>query len=418
MSLNAILDQFCPDLKEYEQLYRDIHQDPELSCKESKTSEIVYKRLEKLDGIKLHKGIGGHGVVAVIENGAGKTVLLRADMDALPMPEKTGLPYASHKKQVDVYGKEVPVMHSCGHDMHTTVLLAVSSLLHKARDRWAGTLILLFQPSEELASGARAMVKDGLFDKVPRPDILLAQHVHPARTGMVELSPGPILTAVDSLEVIIHGRGGHGARPDTTIDPVLLTCHIIVRLQSITTREVRPGELAVISAGSIIAGETANIIPDEARFKVTIRSYNVELQKRLVDSVKRVIHAECQATGVEKPPEIAEIMHAPSTVNDADLTAELKDSFDRHFGEDSTALVPFAASEDFSELARAIDKPYLFWTFGGTDKEKYDEAARNGTLARLPHNHSPLFAPVIQPTMKTAVRSFAVAAFTFLDENF
>lgn len=215
----------------------------------------------------------------------------------------------------------------------------------------------------------------------------------------------------------IFGRGGHGARPDTTIDPVLLTAHIIVRLQSIVSREVRPGELGVISTGSIIAGETANIIPDEARFKLTIRAYSLDLQKRLVESVKRVVRAECQASGVEKEPQINTIMQAPSTVNDEKLTVQLKESFDAHFGHNSVPLDPFPASEDFSVLARSIEKPYLFWVFGGTDEKKWDDAVSSGTVMKLPWNVSHLDSHIHPQALITAAFAFVCSGNTTDDEN-
>ncbi len=415
-TVSAILDEFRPSFSFYETTYKEIHQDPELSCQETRTASIASQHLKSLS-FEVHERVGGHGVVGVLANGSGPTVLLRADMDALPVSEDTGLPYSSTKTMKDVDGKEVPVMHACGHDMHVTSLMATASLLHAARSKWMGTLIALFQPNEELAGGAQAMVDDGLYTKfgIPLPDIVLGQHVFSTLpAGVVSLGPGPMLAAVDSLEIRIYGKGGHGTRPDIAIDPILTASHIVVRLQSITSREVKPGETAVISCGSIHGGEASNIIPDYVDLKLTIRAYNPQIHDKLLESVRRVVRAECEASGVVKEPRFKTIMHAPSTINDLEKSSILSSAFKAYFKEKAWDMEALPGSEDFSVLARACNAPYLFWMYGGTEPQQWDEAKKAGKLNEIPFNHNAGFKTVVQPTMRTATDAFALAALTFL----
>ena len=301
--------------------------------------------------------------------------------------------------------------------MHVALLMATAKLLLDAKSQWRGTLVCLFQPAEELAQGALAMINDGLFKYekygVPTPDIILAQHTHAVRAGRVNLSPGPVLTAITSFDVRIFGKSGHVCRADMCIDPVLIACSAVVRLQGIVNKEVRPEEFAVVSCASIHGGSAANIVPDYVDFKVTIRAYNQEVHHRLVAAARRVIKAECEmATAPE--PDIKVFMEAPATVNDKKSEAILKSAFDAHFGEDSTPLYPFGASEDFSYLAAACGAPYLFWMFGCIDPELWDRKEKEGKLTEVPHHHSAFYAPVIQPTMKNALDAFAIGALTFL----
>ena len=421
MDHKSTLDQYRPDLKFFEQTYRDIHQNPELSKQESRTASIVADYLKCLSNFKVHEGIGGYGVVGVLSNGPGPVVLLRADMDALPHLEQTGLPYASTKTATDAEGKTTPVMHACGHDMHTAALMAVAKLLHSALSKWSGTLICLFQPAEELAQGAKAMVDDGLYDQekhgIPVPDVVVGQHVHAIKTGIVALSGGPILTAVDSLEVRIFGRSGHISRSDLCVDPVITASQIVVHLQSLVTKEVRPEDFAVVACASIHGGSAANIVPDFVDLKISIRSYRPEVHERLVAGVRRVVRAECEASGslAVHEPAFKTIMHAPPTVNDVEKSKVLKKAFEGYFGDRAIDSDPFGASEDFSYLATACGAPYVFYMFGCVDADVWDEAERNGKLDGIPHNHSAFFAPVVQPTMRTGVDAFALAALTFLN---
>ena len=419
MDRTSVINRFRPDLKPFEQVYRNIHQNPELSKQEVLTASLAATHLKALSGFVVHERIGGYGVVGVLENGVGPTVLLRADMDALPHLESTGLDYASTKVVTGNDGKQTPVMHACGHDMHVASLMATATLLHAAKSQWSGSLICLFQPAEETASGARAMVADGLYEKynIPMPDIVLGEHVHALKTGIVAINAGPVLTAVDSFDVRIFGKSGHICRADLCVDPILIASQIVVRLQSIVTKEVRPEEFAVVACASIHGGSAANIVPDFVDMKISIRSYLPAVHERLITAVKRVVRAECQASGSEKEPEFKTIMHAPSTINDPQNTEILKTAFTEHFGDKATESDPFGASEDFSELAKACGAPYLFFMYGCVDEQKWDEAEKAGRLSEIPHNHSAFFAPVIQPTMKTAVDAFAVAALTFFDRS-
>lgn len=421
MDRATILNEYRPQLDRFEEVYRDIHRNPELSKHEVRTSSIVASHLDTLSGFTVHRGVGGHGVVGVLRNGSGPTVLLRADMDALPHLEQTNLEYASTKVAKGPDGKDTAVMHACGHDLHTATLMAVATLLHTAKSHWRGNLICLFQPDEETSYGAQSMIADGLYDQekygIPIPDIVLGQHTHAIKAGVVALSGGPILTAVDSFEVRIFGKSGHISRPDICIDPVVTASHVVVRLQSIVTKEVRPEDFAIVACASIHGGTAANIVPDFVDIKISIRSYKTEVHERLVEAVKRVVFAECKASGSldVHEPTFTTIMHAPATSNDEKSAEILKASFNEYFGDNLIPSDPFGASEDFSYLAAACGAPYVFYMFGCIEPAVWDKAKEAGEVEKLPHNHSAFFAPVIQPTMTTAVDAFALAALTFLD---
>jgi amidohydrolase len=338
-------------------------------------------------------------------------------MDALPVEERTGLAYASKVVARDTEGKKQPVMHACGHDTHVTSLMAASTLLHAARDHWSGTLICIFQPAEEHLDGAQAMLNDGLYDKIPKPDLVLAQHVMRMRAGTVNLRAGPLLTAADAYDVRIFGRGGHGSAPQTTIDPIVLGSSIVTRLQSIVSREVTPGKLAVVTVGSIHAGQSHNIIPAHLDMQLNVRTFDATIRERVCAAIYRIIEAECQAAGVEQKPEIKLTFSTPSTINDGKTIDALKETFAPYFGDDLVEMEPPSASEDFSLLATAVGAPYVMWMFGGTDPETWNDAVKKGTQDTLPSNHSPFFAPVIQPTLKTGVDAYALGALTFLQKK-
>ena len=421
MDARTIVNQYRPSLKSFEAIYRDIHQNPELSKQEARTASIAASHLKAVGGFKVHERIGGYGVVGVLYNGPGPTVLLRADMDALPHLEQTNLKYASTKVVTDAEGKSTPVMHACGHDMHTATLMAAATLLHAAKSVWSGTLICLFQPNEETAGGARSMIEDGLYDPtrhaIPVPDIVLGQHVHAIKAGVVAISAGPILTAVDSYEIRIFGKSGHISRADLCINPVVTAAHIVVRLQTIVTNETRPEDFAVVACASIHGGTTANIIPDFVDLKLSIRSYRPEVHARLVAAVKRVVYAECEASGSLKvqEPRFTTIMHAPPTINDEKSAGVLKTALKAYFGDNTIESDPFGASEDFSILATSCGAPYVFYMYGCVEAAVWEAAEKEGTVNEIPHNHSAFFAPVIQPTMETGVDAFAVAALAFLE---
>ena len=394
--------------------YRDLHAHPELSREEHTTASKVAERLGA-SGIEVHSGIGGTGVVGLIRNGKGPVVLLRADMDALPVAEATGLDYASHITAADAAGNEVPVMHACGHDMHVACLLGAAHLLAAARGQWAGSLVVVFQPAEETGDGARGMLDDGLATLVPKVDVALAQHVLPAPAGLVGTHAGPTLSAADSMRITLHGRGAHGSMPQASVDPVVLAAMIVVRLQTIVARETRPGEPVVVTVGSIQAGTKSNVIADHAVIELNVRSYSEQTRASVLDAIKRIVHAECEASGCPKPADYELFDRFPLTDNDAEPTKKVAAAFSAFFGERARPLPMQTASEDFSDIPRALGVRYCYWGIGGIDPERYEAAERAGRVAQdIPVNHSAYFAPVIQPTLDTGIQAMVVGALTWL----
>ena len=416
-SLVELLSE-APDLKKYEALYKHFHSHPELSLQERETASTIASHLESFKaGYELCTSIGGHGLVGVLKNNSGSTVLLRADMDGLPVLESTGLPYASRVTMKDVAdGEEKPVMHACGHDMHITCLLAAAEHLAHIKHSWSGTLIVLFQPNEERAAGAPAMIDDGLYSKVPLPDYVLGQHVLPMRAGRVGNRKGVIMGAADSFKITVWGRGGHGSMPHRSVDPVVLAAHVVLRLQSIVSREVDPSEMAVVTVGSVQAGSTENVIADHAILRVNIRTTSSYTRERVLSSMRRIVKAECEASKSPKDPLIEPTTRFPLTVNDDNIASELASSFTEWFKEDfDSGQPPINGSEDVSILASSIGKPYNFWFFGGIDHELWDRAQKEGRLFEdVPANHSAFYAPTIQPTLRVGYEALCVAALTFL----
>ena len=394
--------------------YRDLHQHPELSHQEYRTADAVSHRLRD-SGYDVTEGVGGTGVVGRLRNGAGPSVLLRADMDALPVKEATGLPYASIVSTTDGNGTEVPVMHACGHDVHVTCLLGAAALLAAHRSEWSGTLIVLFQPAEEVGDGARRMLDDSLADLVGKPDVALAQHVLPFASGTVATRSGPVLSAADSLRVTVHGRGSHGSMPQASVDPVVLAAMIVIRLQTIVSREVAPTQPAVLTVGSIRAGSKSNVIDDHAVLELNVRTYDEETRSTVLDAIKRIVTAECQASGSPREPEFELFDRFPATINDDETTARIRSAFVDHFGEDARELDLQSASEDFSDIPNTLGTPYSYWGIGGVDPERYNTAATAGRVAQdIPVNHSPFFAPVLQPTLDTGTTAMIIAALAWL----
>jgi amidohydrolase len=402
------------DLSPYEDLYKHFHSHPELSNQEVETSATCAAHLSKLNVFKLHTKIGGHGLAGVFENGPGKTILLRADMDALPIHEETSLPYSSTVIVHGADGLPTPVMHACGHDMHMTCLLAAAETLVKLRKSWSGTLIVLFQPAEERGSGAKAMVDDGLYEKVPVPDYVLGQHVMAMRAGSVGLRAGTIMAGADSLRITLFGNGGHGSQPHRTVDPAVLAAHVVVRLQSIISREVDYNDVAVLTVGSIQVGKAENIIADHATIGVDIRSVNPETRAKLLSSIKRVVKAECEASGARKEPLIEVTRNLPKTVNDEAMVNRLEDCFTKYFEGNFDSDIPVTTiAEDFSILGTSQGAPCAFWHWGGIDEAIWDEKSRQSRLQDIPVNHSSGFAPTIHPTMRTGIETLCVAALAF-----
>ncbi|AMM21540.1 amidohydrolase [Frondihabitans sp. PAMC 28766] len=397
-----------------EDLYRDLHSHPELSHQEHRTSEKIAERLKAL-GFTTTSGIGGTGVVGVLENGDGPVVLLRADMDALPVRETTGLDYASDVTSTNDEGDEVPVAHACGHDVHVTCLLGAADIFSHHTADWHGTLIALFQPAEETGDGARGMVDDNLAGIVPQPDVALAQHVLAFPSGQVGTQPGPVLSAADSVRVTVYGRGGHGSMPQATIDPVVLGALIAIRLNIVVSREVAPTDTAVLTVGSLVAGTKSNVIADHAILQLNLRTYNDATRTRMIAAIERIVKAECEASDSPKPPEFEYFDRFPLTSNDDDITAKVADAFAQPFGDRAITLGQQTASEDFSDIPNALGVPYTYWGIGGTDTSLYAKAEKAGRVNEdIPVNHSPNFAPVIQPTLDTGTAAMITAAAAWL----
>jgi amidohydrolase len=412
--LRDIVQRYTPDLTPFEERYKDLHKNPELGKQECRTASIAEEHLKSL-GFEVHARIGGYGLAGILKNGPGCVVLLRADMDALPIKEETGLSYASRVEQKNEAGETVPVMHACGHDMNTSCMMAVATLLKNAQAEWSGTLICLFQPNEETGAGAQSMVNGGLYDLVPVPHIILGQHVDYRRTGNVAIRPGIFMATADSFVVTIYGRGGHGSQPQFCVDPILISSYIIVRLQSIVSRMVAPLDTAVVTCGSIHAGSGENSIPDSAELKINVRTYDPTTRESVLKALKDIIRAECASAGAPREPDIKPTTQFPLTENDEHLADLLKESFVDFFGEAKVEVMEkLAGSEDVSNLARPNKTPYAFWFWGGTDADKWDDAEKNGLLQLIPRNHSSKFGPVIQPTMSSGIQALSLAALRFL----
>lgn len=386
--------------KAYE-LYVDLHRHPELSGAETQTAAKIAAQLRAL-GYTVTEHVGGTGVVAILKNGPGKTVLLRTELDALPVEEKTGLPYASTVHAKDPGGHDVPVGHMCGHDLHMSALVATAGIMARSRDTWHGTLMLIGQPAEETITGAKAMIRDGLFTRFPRPNEVLALHVHnqlPA--GQVGVIPGTYDSNADSLRITIYGKGGHGSAPHTAVDPIVIAARTILALQTITSREVKPGEFAVVTVGYVRAGTKNNIIPDEAELGLTVRSYKPEVRKQVLEAIARITNAEAQAAAVPRPPSIERYETTDSVYNDPALAARLRTALETTLGKDNVVTEePITGSEDFSAFVEE-GIPGFYLSLGGADPTKYAEAKAAGTS--LPSNHSPLFAPDVDPALHTAI---------------
>jgi amidohydrolase len=412
--LHSIIEEFRPDLEPFEHTYRDIHQHPELGQQELRTSAIAASHLREA-GYNVTTNIGGHGLVGLLRNGEGPTVLLRSDMDALPIREQTGLPYASIAEAVDTDGEKKPVMHACGHDTHVACMMGVSTLLAKAKEKWSGTLIILFQPDEEHGAGARAMLDDNLYGRIPKPSIVLGQHLAPFKTGVVLIRPGVFMASADTFKATLFGRGAHGARPQDSIDPIVLAASIIVRLQTVVAREIGPEDFASVTCASIHGGKAHNMIPDEVEILINIRTFHMAVREKVIAAVKRIIRGEAIASGVVREPDVQLIVSYPLTVNNPEAALKLEKIFTSYFDKNHTWEAPrHTSSEDFSLLASAINVPSVFWNFGGVDAKKWEEYEREKDPKLIPNSHQANYAPVIDPTLKTGIDAMSLAALTFL----
>src|SRR5262245_53163849 len=393
-----------------EGIYRDLHANPELSMQEHRTSAIAAAWLREV-GYDVTEGVGGTGVVGLLRNGDGPTVLLRADIDALPIKESTGLPYASDKTGTDRFGQATAITHACGHDMHVTWLMGATQLLAQHRGAWRGTVIAVFQPGEETGQGARAMVEDGMVTRFPKPDVILGQHVMPLSAGQIGWRAGTMLSAGDSWEVTLFGRGAHGSMPQKSIDPVVMAASAVLRLQTVVSREVAMTEAAVVTVGTLHAGMNENVIPDRALLRLNVRTFREQVRTRVLAAIKRILEAEAAASGAPRPPEFSVLSEFPLTRNDEAATRKAVAALQDRFGADRvTEISPATASEDFGLFGAAWNVPTVFWVIGGIDPTLYAHAQNAGTLDELPANHAPDFAPVIHPTLRTGVEAMLAAA--------
>ena len=406
-----MLDSIPALIADLEGLYEDLHAHPELSFAEHRTATILADRLQAL-GYEVTRGIGGTGVVATLSNGEGLTVLLRADIDALPVREATGLAYASSATAVNDDGESVPVAHACGHDMHATWLVGAATVFAGHLDEWQGRLLLVVQPAEEIGTGADAMIDDGLYERFGTPTVALGQHVVPSPAGTVLHRSGPIMAASDALRITLHGHGGHGSTPHTTVDPVVMAASTVMKLQTIVSRGIDPGATAVVTVGTLHAGTKENIIPDTAVLTLSVRTFGPAVRDRVLASIERIAAGEAASYGAPTPPDVDTLYSFPATENDPSATAIVAAAFDAHFGAERSMQAPMATgSEDFGMFGRRGGYPSVFWFVGGTDPNLWDQAVAAGRVeSDIAFNHAPAFAPVQPPTMEVGIEAMITAA--------
>jgi hippurate hydrolase len=416
--VQARLDADYPSL---ESLYRDLHAHPELSLQEEKTGARLAAEL-KAAGFEVTEKFGGTGVVAVLRNGPGPTLLIRSDMDALPVKEDTGLAFESTARMVNLSGQDVPVMHACGHDVHMTLLVGTARMLAGIKDKWSGTVILIGQPAEEMAVGARNMLTAGLFRQFPKPDFAIGLHDDTGvPTGSVGFCEGAFSSNADAVTIDVRGIGGHGARPENAKDPVVLAAQIVLALQTIVSREIHPGDKAVVTIGSIHGGSAPNIIPDSVKLQLTLRSYSDDVRQHLITSIRRICQGEAIAAGMpeDRMPvvTVTESGKADSIYNDPKLTARVRAAVTGSLGEANVLTVePLMVSEDFSQYGHTVEHvPICFFLVGASDPAKLTESRRTGMP--LPALHSSKFAPVAEPTIKTGVAAMTAATLDLLPKG-
>ncbi len=404
------LDALYPQL---DALYIDLHQNPELSGKETKTAAKLAERLRPL-GYEVATSVGGTGVVGVLRNGKGPTVLLRTELDALPVEEKTGLPYASKATAKDPAGKTVPVMHACGHDVHMASWTGAATLLARGKDRWRGTVMMIAQPAEETVQGAKAMLADGLFSRFPKPDFAVAVHdKSDLPAGKVAFVPGYALANVDSVDMTLFGRGGHGAKPETTVDPIVMAARTVLALQGLVSREKDPLEPAVVTVGSIQGGFKHNIIPDQVHLQLTVRSYTPEVRKQLLDGIVRIAKAEAAVSMAPREPEVRFSEPANATYNDPPVTRRLAAMLARELGQQNVVEgKPEMIAEDFGEFGRAAGVPSVWLRVGTVEPARYAQAVQKGEP--LPSLHSGTFAPDRERTIRTGATVLTLSALELL----
>lgn len=392
------IDQVYPHAHE---LYVDLHEHPELSEHETQTAAKLAARLRRA-GYEVTEHVGGTGVVALLKNGAGPTIMLRTELDALPIEEQTGLPYASKVRINDDAGRDAPVMHACGHDLHMAALLGTAEIMAASKNSWHGTLQLIGQPAEETIHGAEGMISDGLFTRFPKPDVAVALHVsNTFPAGVVAITPGVYNTNADSVRITIYGKGGHGAMPNTAVDPIVIAARTILSLQTIVSREIKPGEMAVVTVGYIRAGTKNNIIPDQAEMGLTVRTFKPDVRTQILAAITRIANAEAAAANVPRAP-LAEHYESTDLVyNNPELAERLRAPLEAALGKKNVVTAePIAPSEDFSFYIQQ-GVPAFYFSLGGADPQKFAEAKAGGKA--LPSNHSPLFAPDLEPALHAGI---------------
>ncbi len=412
-SLDTLIDRELPQLVS---TYKMLHAAPELSHYEIKTSAFLAQQLRAL-GFDVTENVGkydrpqwqGHGVIAVMKNGSGPTVLVRSDMDALPVEEKTGLPYASTVKTKNDAGQDVSVMHACGHDVHITNLIGTATLLAKLKDQWHGTLVLIGQPAEETIDGAKAMLADGLYSRIPKPDYVVALHDSAdLEVGKISYTPGYAMANSTTVEITIRGLGGHGSKPEATKDPIVVAAETIVALQTIVSREISPLDPAVVTVGSIHGGTKGNIIPDEVKLLLTVRSYKEEVRQHILASIERITKNVAAGAGIpeDRAPIVkpSETEYTPALYNDPQLAERIASTLEKTLGPDNVVKIPpVMASEDFGRYSLDHQIPSVMFNLGAVEPAKVAESKRTGRA--LPSLHSSLFAPLPEPTLRTGVKA-------------
>ncbi|RRO20442.1 amidohydrolase [Saccharopolyspora rhizosphaerae] len=413
--LLAGLDERITGVRE---LCEDLHRHPELSFQEVRTAGVLAQRL-RAAGYEVTTGVGGTGVVGVLRNGPGPGVLLRADMDALPIQEVEAVPYRSTATGVAADGTEQPVMHACGHDTHMAALIGAAEQLAAHRDSWSGTLLAVCQPAEEGGGGAQAMIDDGFLERFPAFDVALGQHIASAPSRHLYVRPGVFMAAADSLRVTVHGRGGHGAQPQATVDPIVIASSTVLRLQTVVAREISPDDVAVVTVAAVHAGGKENVIPTTAELTLNVRTFDPDVRERVLDCIRRIVRHEAAAAGAPREPDIEPINGFPLLVNDSEAALRIADAFTEQFGAEFVHEPPAkAGSEDFGVFGAAAEVPSVFWNFGGFDPALYPDPAKpNSAVAagKAPGNHSPEFVPTgLEPTLLRASAALVTAAALWL----
>lgn len=420
----AIEDQIEHVYDGIHSLYCDLHQHPELPFQEFNTSSKLADALEA-QGFEVTRGVGQTGVVGLLRNGEGPTVMLRGDMDALPIKEQTGLDYASCVTIETPNGERVPVMHACGHDLHSSCLIGAANVLVKLREHWQGLLMVVFQPAEEIFGGAQAMLDDGLYERFARPDIVLGQHNMPALAGTVGHIQGQAMAAATTLGVTVHGNGGHGSMPAQTIDPVVIAAYIVTRLQTIVSREVPPDQAVVVTVGKLHAGTQGNVIPHSAELEINVRSFDDELHRQVLAAIERIIRAECEAGRSPKEPEFRMLTETITLNNDPHSVDRVRRIHAEYFGEAGIFDMPrLNGSEDFPYFGNAAaggfkgeNIPYVYWFLGATSAQRWLDTPGQSVAAKMNHlemPHSPYYAPGCNATLKAGIGAMVTATLGYL----